>query len=71
MNIAKGIKGIRKFLITAPITSGWHVTTLTDYIEYDARNAIEIIEDYSTRGFTFMGWTGNGLCFDENPTSNN
>lgn len=66
MNIAKGIKGIRKFLAVDALGTNWHVTTKNEYLFFDGeRTGIEIIEDFSARGFTFLGWTGNGLCFDK------
>lgn len=66
MNVAKGIKGIRKFLEIDAKGKNWHVTTVTEYLYFDGEHtALEIIKDFSERGYTFLGWTGNGLCFNK------
>ncbi len=66
MNIAKGIKGIRKFLATDAAKTGWHITTETQYIGYIEWVGTNVIEMMSENGYTFLGWTGNGLCFRAN-----
>lgn len=66
MNIAKGIKGIRNFLKNDGNVTGWHITTKNVYLTYDdTYTALEIIRVFSENGYTFYGWGGNSLCFDE------
>lgn len=66
MNIATGIKGIRKFLAETAKQTGWHVTTETKYLAYIEWTATDIIAMMSENGYTFLGFTGNGLCFRAN-----
>jgi hypothetical protein len=66
MNIATGIKGIKKFLAETAKQTGWHITTETQHLGYIQWDAIEIIKMMSDNGYTFLGATGNGLCFTTN-----
>lgn len=68
MNIAKGIDGIRGFLKgkAKEQTSGWHVfeSPMDSNPTFSTKTAETIIREMSAQGYTFIGWTGNGLVFD-------
>lgn len=64
--VAKGIVGIRKFYNEQINNSGWHVMTDKDgYVEYREDSAYVLIHEFNTMGYTFAGFTGNGLYFIE------
>ncbi len=66
MNIAKGITGIKKFLAETAKNTGWHITTETQYLAYIEWTGTDVIKMMSENGYTFLGFTGNGLCFKAN-----
>ncbi len=59
MKVAKGIKGIRKFL--AENRKGWHVTIDDEYIDYFDETVLQIRQNY--HGYTLVGFYGNVLIF--------
>lgn len=64
MNIAKNIKGIRHFLDTSAQYGNWHIMTRDNYIAFSEWTAVDIIAMMSENGYVFVGFTGNGLCFE-------
>lgn len=60
MNIAKGIKGIRKILAENKV--GWHVMVDDLYIGFDESSLKELLND-TKRTWTLTSVMGNNLHF--------
>lgn len=68
MTIAKGIKGIRKFLNTEANHKGWQVVLndqMTLYMDDSFYGIVSALE-YLHTDLVFHGSTGNTLCFASN-----